>query len=74
LTGYLLNMQAHPYIRPALVVGFCGGFTTFSTFSIETVAMVNGGEAGLAALYVLASVVMGIAGAAVGFMLVRPAA
>jgi CrcB protein len=67
LTGFLMNMQAHPMIRPALVVGFCGGFTTFSAFSMETVGLINGGEAGRAALYVGASLVFSVLGAGIGF-------
>ena len=43
--------------RYLLVVGFLGGFTTFSAFSLETVGLVEGGRAGSAAAYVLASLV-----------------
>jgi fluoride exporter len=67
LSGLVMNAQTHPMIRPALIVGFCGGFTTFSTFSIETVGLINGGEAAKAGLYVAASVAFCIAGAALGF-------
>jgi CrcB protein len=55
---YLLNMQTSAELRALLVVGFCGGFTTFSTFSFETVGLIEGGEYGRAATYVLASVVV----------------
>ncbi len=54
----LLNDQAHPAARAFLVVGFCGGFTTFSTFSAETVGLMLGGEMGRATIYVLLSVLL----------------
>ncbi len=73
ISGHIMNMQAHPMIRPALIVGFCGGFTTFSTFSFETFGLINGGEWWRAAIYVVASVVTCIAGAAIGFAATRPA-
>jgi CrcB protein len=55
---YLLNMQTSAELRALLVIGFCGGFTTFSTFSFETVGLIEGGEYARAATYVLGSVVL----------------
>ena len=62
-----------PEARTALGVGFLGGFTTFSTFSVQAVLDVDGGAAGRAVVYVIASVVLGIAAAAAGFAMARAA-
>lgn len=42
--------------RLLVMVGFCGGFSTFSTFSVETLRMIQAGQWGLVSLYVSASV------------------
>lgn len=54
-------------LRTAIGVGFLGGFTTFSTFSVQAVLDTDAGEPGRAALYVGTSVVLGIGAAAAGY-------
>jgi CrcB protein len=54
-----------------LGTGFCGGFTTFSTFSVETLDLVRDERFGLALLYALGSVAAGLAAAAVAMRAVR---
>ena len=58
LVRQFLNMQLSNDLRALLVVGFCGGFTTFSTFSAETLALIEGGEYARATAYVLLSVTL----------------
>lgn len=54
-----------------LKVGLCGGFTTFSTFSNESVELMKSGNWGLAALYIIASVVVCIVAAFCGQLAVK---
>ena len=54
--------------RALLTTGFCGGYTTFSTFSYETVTLVQDGDYRRAASYVLVSVVVSLAATFIGIV------
>jgi CrcB protein len=75
LLGFLVRSLADPAhspaLRAALTVGFCGGYTTFSAFSVETLALVQQGSWGRATVYALASVLLGVAAAVAGTALAR---
>ena len=58
-------------LRLSLTVGLCGGFTTFSTFSKESLVLIEGGSYGMFALYAADSVALGIAAVALGFWLAK---
>ncbi|MDX2167105.1 MAG: fluoride efflux transporter CrcB [Deltaproteobacteria bacterium] len=58
-------------LRWALVAGFCGGFTTMSSFSFETWALLEQGQLGLAAGYVATSFVLCVLATALGIALIR---
>jgi CrcB protein len=58
-------------VRALLTTGFCGGYTTFSTYSYETATLIEDGQFGRAGTYALASVLLALAGTFGGFALAR---
>ena len=60
-----------PEIRALLGVGFCGGYTTFSTFSYETLTLLEDGDWRRAGLYVGVSLLGSVLAAFLGFMAAR---
>ena len=71
LLRQFLNMQLSHDLRALLIVGFCGGFTTFSTFSAETITLIDGGEYGRAAAYVALSVGLCLLATLAGMTMMR---
>ena len=66
LIGILLEATSSETLGWLLIVGFCGGFTTFSTFSADTVLLLRAGCYNAAAIYVALSVAVCIVFAALG--------
>lgn len=60
-----------PALGAFLTVGVLGGFTTFSTFSYDTLTLLGDGATGLAVAYCAGSVIVGVAAAIAGVSLVR---
>lgn len=76
LMGLLVELVARRFdasteLRLFIATGVLGGYTTFSAFSLDTIALFERGEIGLAALYVVATVALGLIGLAGGLYLGR---
>ena len=71
LSVLLARWLPHPHARLLVVVGFLGGYTTFSSFSFEALALWERGERGLSAAYLFGSVAAGFAAVVLGTALGR---
>lgn len=75
LVGWLALRGSHSEgTRLFLAIGVLGGFTTFSSFSLDIVALAERGQMAMAAVYALVSLVAGVAGLLGGMALMRSAA
>jgi CrcB protein len=78
LLGFILRLalggtQISPETRIFLTTGFCGGYSTFSTFTYDTSVMLESGQYRRAALYVTLSVVLSVLATFAGFALAQSA-
>ncbi|MHB8403984.1 MAG: fluoride efflux transporter CrcB [Gammaproteobacteria bacterium] len=76
LMGFLFfetleRISMSPTLRTAILTGGLGGFTTFSTFAMESILLIEDGEIGYMAAYLLLSVFLGLAAALAGAYIAR---
>lgn len=60
-----------PEWRLFLATGICGGFTTFSTFSYESIRLIQDGEFFILSLYVAISIIIGFAATYLGMLIIK---
>ncbi len=58
-------------VRVFLIVGICGGYTTFSTFSLDSFYLIERGEVAAAGAYMIASVMLSVGAVIAGIQIVR---
>jgi CrcB protein len=72
LAAYFVAKAGVPqHWRLFLTTGILGGYTTFSSFSLDTALLYERGEIGLALLYVVLSVALAVGGLFAGFAIIR---
>jgi len=74
--GFVLGLfmakgHANPQLKLFLTVGIAGGFTTFSTFTVETFNLFKDGHGYLAFIYPVSSIILGFIAVLIGFYLAR---
>lgn len=69
-----VDASASPQLRAFVMIGLLGGYTTFSTFALEGLALLQAGQAARAIGYASASVLLAVGAAAIGWTLARGAA
>lgn len=73
LIGISISAQTklNDNLKLLFATGFCGGFTTFSAFSAESIALIDKGELGLAASYIVSSLILGLGATFAGILITK---
>lgn len=75
LIGVIFSLGLKGFVpndwRLFLVTGICGGYTTFSAFSMETITLFKAGEWVYGITYILASVILGLLATLAGMLLIK---
>lgn len=66
LAGWAYWRHAAHWVRPLLMSGFLGGFSTFSAFALDTVSLADDGRGGLAAAYVVVTLLVCVGAVGLG--------
>lgn len=74
VVGWVIFAGAGEPWRLLLAVGLCGGFTTFSTASVETASLLDAGRVRLAVVHALSTLLVSVAAVACGLAVVHPLA
>ena len=71
LIGYFSNADTDQNLKLLFITGFCGGYTTFSTFAAENIALLQSNNYITLMVYTLASVIVGLLAVGLGLMITK---